>query len=410
MRQLFAVLLAIACIPILLKRKIPVGPTLLLAGILAGGTAGILPAAILEAFTDVFTSQASLSSVLIVIEIGMLSYLMNCYGILMKAERALRILVPNPRAIIMLLPTMVGALQAPGGAALSAPFVNNLGKEMGLSKAQRSNINMIARHVLMLLLPFSTNMLIVHDLVPDLSIPKLAVLNLGFVVLMQGAGYFFLLRHSQPIDMPKAAAAERLDALGRLLFALSPIYLVIILKAAFNIPYTLALIFSMLVVFFMSDKEDFLKRLKCSFNRNTALMIVGIYFFQNIVGRMAEMLELFSRLIGGQTGWAFLALVALVGTVFGLSTGLMYLAVGILIPIAASLPYTSESARLIALSYTFCWSFLGYFFSPIHLCQLLTDQEVGCTVGERYHNYLPFMVVLPAITVLLYFLYHLILP
>lgn len=410
MRQLIAVLLAIACIPVLLKRKIAVGPTLLLAGILAGGLAGILPAAILEAFTDVFTSRASLSSVLIVIEIGMLSYLMNCYGILKEAETALRILVPNPRAIIMLMPTMVGALQAPGGAALSAPFVNNLGKEMGLSKAQRANINMIARHVLMLLLPFSTNMLIVHDLMPDLSIPGLAALNLGFVVLMQASGYFFLLRSSQPIDMPKAAPPERLKALGRLLFALAPIYLVIMLKAIFNIPYTAALIFSMLAVFFMSNKEDFRRRLIASFNRNTAMMIVGIYFFQNIVGGMDEMLELFRRLIGGQTGWAFLALVALAGTVFGLATGLMYLSVGILIPIAASLPYASESARLIALSYTFCWSFLGYYFSPIHLCQLLTDQEVGCTVGERYRNYLPFMVVLPAITVMLYFVYHLILP
>ncbi len=410
MRQLIAVLLAIACIPVLLKRKIAVGPTLLLAGILAGGLAGILPAAILEAFTDVFTNRASLSSVLIVIEIGMLSYLMNCYGILKEAETALRILVPNPRAIIMLMPTMVGALQAPGGAALSAPFVNNLGKEMGLSKAQRANINMIARHVLMLLLPFSTNMLIVHDLVPDLSIPGLAALNLGFVVLMQASGYFFLLRSSQPIDMPKSAPPERLKALGRLLFALAPIYLVIMLKAIFNIPYTAALIFSMLAVFFMSNKEDFRRRLIASFNRNTAMMIVGIYFFQNIVGGMDEMLELFRRLIGGQTGWAFLALVALAGTVFGLATGLMYLSVGILIPIAASLPYASEGARLIALSYTFCWSFLGYYFSPIHLCQLLTDQEVGCTVGERYRNYLPFMVVLPAITVMLYFVYHLILP
>jgi len=87
----------------------------------------------------------------------------------------------------------------------------------------------------------------------------------------------------------------------------------------------------------------------------------------------------------------------------------MYLSLGVLVPIAMSLSYGSEAARLIALSYTFCWCFIGYFFSPIHLCQLLTDQEVGCTVGERYKNYIPFMVVLPAIIVLLYFVYTMLL-
>lgn len=409
MRQLIAVLLAIACIPVLLKRRLPVGPTLLLAGLLAGAVGGISPAAILGAFTRVFTSSASLTSVLIVIEIGMLSYLMNCYGILKRAEEALRKLVPNARAIIMLMPAMVGALQAPGGAALSAPFVNTLGSEMGLSKAQRANVNMIARHVLMLLVPFSANMLIIHDLVPDLSIAYLALLNLGFVILMQAAGFFFLLRGSAPIELPRVAGRERLRALGELLLTLSPIYLVILLNMAFGTPYTAALALSMLAVFLMSDKQDFPRRLGLSFNRNTAMMIVGVYFFQNIVGGMEDMLGLFRAMIGNQTGPAFLALIALVSTVFGVSTGLMYLSLGVLIPITAGLPYAGEAARLIAVSYTFCWSFIGYYFSPIHLCQLLTDQEVGCTVGERYRNYIPFLVTLPAITVLLNFVYSLLL-
>lgn len=409
MTQLIAVLLAIACIPVLLKRKIPVGPALALVGLLAGAVGGLSPTAILSAFTRVFTDGANLSSVLIVIEIGMLSYLMSCYGILKRAEDALRALVPSARAIIMLLPAMVGALQAPGGAALSAPFVNKLGTEMGLNRAQRANVNMVSRHVLLLLVPFSTNMLIVHNLVPDASIFRLAMLNLGFVILMQAAGYFFLLRKSDPIEIPAATGKERLKALGEFLLTLSPIYLVILMNMAFAIPYVAALPFSMLVVFFMSDKKEFPRRLALSFNRNTAMMIVGVYFFQNIVCSLNELPTLFDAVVGGQSRWVFLGMIALVGTLFGVATGLMYLSLGVLVPITVGLPYVSEAARLIALSYTFCWCFIGYFFSPIHLCQLLTDQEMGCTVGERYRYYIPFMVVLPIITVLLYSAYTLIL-
>lgn len=405
MTQLFAVLLSIACIPILLKWKIPVGPTLVLAGLLTGLVGRLSPAAILSAFTRVFTDESNLSSVLIVIEIGMLSYLMSCYGILKRAENALRALVPSARVIIMLLPAMVGALQAPGGAALSAPFVNQLGAEMGLSRAQRANVNMVSRHVLLLLVPFSANMLIVHNLAPDVSIFHLAVLNLGFVLLMQASGYFFLLRKSNPIAIPTVSGKERLHALGEFLLTLSPIYLVILLKMLFGIPYTAALLFSFLVVFLMSDKKEFPRRLAQSFNRGTAMMIVGVYFFQNIVCSLSELPMLFDTVVGGQSRFVFLGMIALVGTLFGVATGLMYLSLGVLVPITVGMPYGSEMARLIALSYTFCWCFIGYFFSPIHLCQLLTDQEMGCTVGERYKIYLPFLVVLPLITVLLYFVY-----
>ncbi len=61
--QLFAILLAIACIPIFLKMKVPVGPTLLILGALAGGVGGLAPAVIATAFTAIFTEKRILSSV-----------------------------------------------------------------------------------------------------------------------------------------------------------------------------------------------------------------------------------------------------------------------------------------------------------------------------------------------------------
>lgn len=405
MQQLFAVALAVLCIPVLLKFKIPIGPTLLILGVVAGAAGGLAPGVIAQAFANVFLEESSRSSVLIVIEIGMLSVLMSHYGLLKRAEEALRKLIPSPRLIIMLMPAMVGALQAPGGAALSAPFVNRLGTEMGLTKGQRANVNVVCRHVLMMLVPFSANMIIVKSVAPGVDIFKLAMLNLGFVALMQVTGYFVLLRKSRPMEREEVTGREWLGALGEFALTLSPIYMVIVLNMAFSLPYTVALVFSGLLVFLLSDKKDFLGWLGRSFNKGLAVMIVSVYFFQNIVGDMEGLLALFGALISGHSSLVFMVMVALVGLVFGLATGLMYLPLGVLIPIVMNAPHSGEMAQLIDLFYVFCWCFLGYFFSPIHLCQLLSDKEVGCTVGERYRTYLPMMLIVPVIPVALYLAY-----
>lgn len=408
--QLFAVILAIVCIPVLMTRKIPVGPTLIILGALAGLIGRLGMATIFKALTDIFTVFPTLSSVLVVVEIGMLSVLMSHYGILNRAEDALKRMIPSARAIIMFMPALVGVLQVPGGAALSAPFVNTLGREMGLTPAQRSNVNVICRHVVMLLLPFSTSMIIVYSLVPDASIFRLGLLNLGFVILMQLSCYILLLRKTKRIEMPAVTGAERLKALGEFVLCMLPVYLVIVLNKVFKLSYAAALPFSILVVFIMGDKKEFLRQMWRSVSLNLATMIIGVYFFQNIVSSSKDLLRLFESLIGGQSQWVFLALMAVVATVFGIATGLMYLPLGVLVPIAMSLAYESETQRLIALSYTFCWCFIGYFFSPIHLCQLMSDQETGCTVGERYRVYIPFLIIIPIIPLVLYFAYRFILP
>lgn len=405
MLQLFAVVVAIACIPVLIRRKLSVGASLLILGLLAGVLGGLSPTVIARALIDVFAVPSALSSVLVVIEIGMLSVLMDQYGLLKRMEDAMRKLFPNARLILMLLPAMIGALQAPGGAVLSAAFVNHLGAEMGLNPAQRANVNVVSRHALMLFAPFATNMVIVKSVAPQVNTLKLGLLNLGFVVLMQLAGYFFLLRKSKPLELPRVEGKERVQALGGFLLTFAPILLVILLNTLLKIPFPAALIGSIFLVFLIGDRKDFGRRLVRSFSPSMALLIVGVYFFQNIVGSMTELLALFSRLVSGQ----FLIAVASVGTIFGMATGLMYLPLGVLIPIVASASYVSEIDMLIHLSYAFLFCFIGYFFSPLHLCQLLSDKETGCTVGERYCAYLPLIPVLPAIAVALFFLYTLLL-
>jgi len=409
MLQLFVVLIAMGLIPVLLKFKLSIGVALFILGVFTGVAGGLPPADIVRAFTAVFTVKSSLTSVLIIIEIGMLSILMNRYGILKRMEQALLKLVPNDRAIIMLMPAMVGALQAPGGAALSAPFVNTLGQEMGMDPARRSNVNVVCRHILPLLVPYSANVIVALSLAPDIKMAHLILLNLGFVIAMQIAGYIFLVRKSDKKELPGVSGGEWLRALGEFLYTFSPILLAVALNMFFHLNYILTVPAAIVLVFFMCDKKDFGKQLLNSIDRRTAVLITGVYFFQNVVRSLSKLMDFFRALFTGQSLWVFLVLVAVVGVLFGLATGLMYLPLGVLVPIAMSLPYASYNARLVAMFYTFNWCFIGYLFSPIHLCQLLSDQATGATVRERYKNYLPLLATLPFLILGLYFVYSLVL-
>ena len=409
MEQLAAVALAIVLIPVLLKFKVPVGPALILLGVLAGILGGLSPEGMAGALWDVFAVPSTLSSVLVVIEIGMLGALMARYGILDRMEDALLELIPFPKLLMMLFPALVGALQAPGGAALSAPLVDRLGTEMGLTKGQRSNTNVVCRHVLMLLAPFSANLIVVQSVAPQVPILKLALLCVGFVLLSQIAAYYFFLRRGHAIPTPEVDGKGRWRAFWRFNLTFSPVYLIIVLNGLFHVPYTIAIVCSIALIYFLGGREDYLRQVAKSFSPNLAVMIVGVYFFQNIVGRMDDLLALFQELVSAQSDLAFLVTTAAVGTIFGLATGLMYLPLGVLVPIVVSGAYSSEWDMLIHLFYAFLWCFIGYYFSPIHLCQLLTDKEVGCSPGERYRTYLPFFILFPASVIVLYGIYSLLL-
>lgn len=401
MLQVAAVLTALVLIPILLKLKIPNGYALIIAAAAAGVTGQLPLRVVAQSFLQVFTQWANLSSVLIILEIATMGALMTRYGLFKRAEEALKAFLPRPRLIIMLLPSVIGMLQVPGGAALSAPFCNHLGADMGLSRSQRANTNVICRHVFMMCAPFSTSVLIVTGLAPDLDLPAFLMTSLAFTAVMVLGNYVFFLRKSKAIHLPQVSGEEKLKQFGVFLLMLSPIWVVVALNVLLGVHYTLAVLVGVLVVYILCDKKEFLRNLARSYNWSLIVMIVGIYFFQNIIKNMSELQLLVHDLLTQGSEAVFMLVIALAALLFGLASGLMYTALGILVPIITSVSGGGMSL-VVDLFYVFCWSYIGYVFSPLHMCQILSDQECGCTLGERYRTYLPMIVLLLAAVMALY--------
>ena len=192
------------------------------------------------------------------------------------------------------------------------------------------------------------------------------------------------------------------------MLVLSPIWVVVGLNVLVGVHYTLAVLVGVVVGYLLSDKKDFLKTLAKSYNFSLTVMIVGIYFFQNIIKNMSALQELVYELLTSGSELMFMLVIALAALLFGLASGLMYTSLGILVPIIASVS-GSGGALIANLFYVFCCSYIGYVFSPLHMCQILSDQECGCTISERYRTYIPMIVLLIAATPILYGVFSLLL-
>ena len=172
-RQFLAIAVAFSLMPFWTKKKLGFGPMLIITGVILSLVAGLSPMTMVHNFIGVFTTASTLKTIIIVVIVGMLGSLMKHYGILDKIVETLKELISSSKAIITVLPAVIGLLSVPGGASLSIPFVDKIGDDMGMSGQTRSVINLSFRHISMFLLPTSTSIIMVTTVLPD--VPGLAL-------------------------------------------------------------------------------------------------------------------------------------------------------------------------------------------------------------------------------------------
>src|SRR6056297_3168983 len=194
MYQLITAILAFMLIPILIKLKVKLGYSILITSLVLGAVSGIGFKSLTKAILGVFTQMSSLNTILVVTMVSILGGVMKHYQILDIIVKTMQKLIGSKRNIITIIPAMIGVLIIPGGAILSAPFVKKIGGEINLSPARRAVINLVFRHIAMFLLPYSTSILIVTSIMPDISVPLLIGLNFFFVVSIVAAGYLMFCR------------------------------------------------------------------------------------------------------------------------------------------------------------------------------------------------------------------------
>ncbi len=416
MRQFIGLALAFILLPVMLKvypnifkgKKAPLGPILVLTALIIGVLGGLPVSSMTTAFTQVFTNFSTMQTLIVVVEIGILGSILKKYGILERIVRALEQLIPSKKALIMILPGIMGMLPVPGGAFLSAPFVDQLGTELKMSGQQKSVVNLYFRHFAMFILPYNSTILTIGSVMTDLNIYHLIGLNLGLVAILLIGAWFFYVRTAP--DVKAEQSGSKMKALLDVLMYMSPIYMAMVFNVAFGFDMYLAVFCCILLTFFLigKDKSEYLSSAIAGFAVDTLFMLVGVYFMQNVVKNLDAVMSSVGGLLVGQSILGFILIVPLVGLAFGLSTGISMVPLGILLPFIAGMDLPGMTQTVYAF-YILAWSFLGYYFSPFHLCQLLTIKAMGCDSGDVYKQHLRMMPVLSVGAVVLFFVYKMIL-
>ncbi len=412
MRQFLAIFIAFLTMPLWRKKKLGFGPTLLLTGCILSLVAGLDVSQTVHSFTAVFTTPNTVYTIMAVILVGVLGNLLKQYKILDQIVSDLKVVIHSKKAIIMMLPAVMGLLSVPGGAHLSAPFVDSVGEELGMPPQKRAAVNLSFRHMSMFLLPFHSNMIFVTTVMPEINLYHLIALNAGFVILMQLGAYFFYLRNTKNSQV--ALQGDRTKALGRLILYLSPVYMVMVFNAILNrifapvsIPMCASVFLCVVLTFFLigKDKKDFLQHSWKGISFSTLGMLIGVYFVQNLVKNLDQVIGAINTAFVTSSGFTILLIVAATAVLFGLTTGLSLVPMGIILPLVATLPLSYEM-RLLYTFFVFAWSFLGYYYSPLHLCQLLTVKYMNVTSGEMYREHAKMVPYLMTVSFVLFYLYQ----
>lgn len=385
MAQLISVLISFLLIPILTKKKVRLSYTLLLVAGFLGIVSGIGFENIGQAITSIFIDSSSRTTILTVIMVGILGGVMKQYDILNKIVDTLLLLIRDKKKILMIIPAMIGLLVIPGGALLSAPFIYNLGEEMKLSQKRRAAINLVFRHLAMFLLPYSTSLLVVMAALPEINIFKLILLNTVFIIAVVTLGYHFFLRD---VESEKSPSRENIGQnLIKLITYTSPIYIAVIINAITEWPFYITLIGSVFIVYLLGDKKDFIKAIYQSINWNTVLTVAAILVIKEMILDMEDLLGIFNNMFNASGGMISTMVIFLIASFFfGYITG------NHTASLAITIPMISQANITMGLTYAYIYfafaaGFMGYFFSPLHLCQAFTLEHMGVSTNDLYREY-----------------------
>lgn len=388
MYQLAMVGVAFVCLFIMLKKKVNFGAAMAITAVILTLLAGLGLKGLMEVIYQTLTSPKSFDTCAAVFTIGILGGLCGRYGLLDRIVDGLGDLISSKKVIAMIIPALMGMMPVPGGAVMSVPFIDKLGEDIELSQPRKSAINLVFRHVSMLVLPYSTSLLMISSILPQVGLYDIIPLNAAFIVVLLLAGYYCFIKDVKILQPNQASFSFK--KLARFLIDMSPIYVCIILNFSFGIPIYLGAIVSFLIVYLLSDKVDFWGKFKASVNFNVVGTILGVLLLQNVIGRLDGLLGLLTGSIG--TGLWAMGLLAVAAWFFGTITGLSLASLGIILPILGAMGL-SGNALLVYTYAVFVSSYIGYFFSPLHLCQVFTNEFLCVSTGEIYTEYRRYFVI-----------------
>lgn len=377
------VALAFLVIIVLVTRKVTLGYALLIGSAIVAFSSGNNPYEFLGMAFSSLIAPTTLNLVSTLVLISILGGLMKRLGLLDLMVDALQKVLRNAKLTIMVIPSIMGTLLVTGGAIMAAPMVDSLGERLHLPAERRAAINLLFRHGWYFIFPFAPTFILIKE-IANISLGRLILIQLPMAVVAVVAGYYALLRDVQD-DQAKLSKPTRTDYL-QLLKSTSPIAVPLILALGFGVQFQLALLGGLATALYFGKAE--LPAIPNLLIKGVQIPIllsgIGIMVFKDALSQGQTLSALTDGLLN--LGLPLQLIVVLLPLIIGLTSGSNTSAIGVSLPLL--LPIIQQSEHMMVLmAGVYSAAFLGYYMSPLHLCQVLTLEYFKVKIGDLYKVY-----------------------
>ncbi|MEM4576348.1 MAG: DUF401 family protein [Candidatus Nezhaarchaeales archaeon] len=356
--------------------------------------------------------QLALTMVFTAFGIMLLSQLYRETGTMDELNRTLERIINNPKAILSIIPAIIGLLPVAGGALISAPVVDAEGSKLKLSKPRKVYVNIWFRHIILLAYPLSP-MFVITIALTRITSTTLILMVLPIMVFMAIIGYVVSFNNAN-IEKLNAfnntAVGNKILDLKRFLKSSSPIMVSIVGAIGlglFNselakrgIDVLIATIMGLITLSTVSkmSSKELINSLKSPIVYDITLATYGALLLRSVINA-SEIPEILNNLIprGNLSLLLAIAIPMLCGFFSGSAAG------GFAISISVLGGLMNIAPKDIALLYM--TSYLGYVISPVHLCLAFTIDYFKVSIGKAYKELVPSIFATLIATVVFYVLF-----
>lgn len=396
---ILALIASMLVILFLVSKKVNIGYSLMIGSIILSLLTGRNLIYIFNTFGRTLIESTTLTLALTILLITILGHLMEKYLIMDRMITALEKMLRSAKLTILIAPAIIGTLLVTGGALMSCPVVGKLGDRLKISKDSQATINLIFRHAMYFMFPLSTTIILAAK-IGEFDVMDFVKLQMPISLAMYILGYFFYLRgYKEPPSEPINLKAY-LDSIQEFLIYSSPILVSLIGVIIFDIPFPISLGMGIIVSIIINLvdrkkdskydlKENIFQTMYQGIKPAMIIAIIGIMIYKNVVNDIDELYILLNNLL--ENGIPLELLIIIASSMISLSLGSTQPSIAILFPMI--LPLAGDyHTKLVYAMFIYTSSFIFYYISPLHLCQVLTLEYFEVKLKALYKKY---AVILP---------------
>jgi integral membrane protein (TIGR00529 family) len=392
MLELAKLLLVFLLILLLIKRKVSLGPSILLGGFFLSLLFG-LP--ILQTFKHAgvaLIEWPTIHLLIIVMLILIFGEFLKELKSLEDLSRGLENLFRSTKLLLIFLPATVGLLPMPAGAMMSAPMVEEVGVRKNLSPQVKMVVNYWFRHILEFVWPLYLGVVMTASLL-SISLMEVILAQLPLSLAMILGGLLFCARKVKVEEDSIQQKGSFIRNLGLAFKGVLPVLLVVGLNLTLKVDIALALCLS-LAIFGLVRKVQvnrWVSMIRAAVTLEIVVLILAVMVFKKLITVSGAIETIPSSLASLGISPVF-AIVTVPFTV-GLLTGMTSAFVGISYPVLFSfLSPNGVNYGYMMLAYGA--GFAGVMLSPVHLCLVVTKSYFKVSFTEIYRMLLPASLVL----------------